>query len=297
MHLIILKINFVFFLLLKSAVSESQIGDSCFLDNSNENGTCKNTYKCTSAYDNAEPIFCNPDGFDWIICCKTVFKTLKSECVVEKTGELGVYKLLEHCPEITKEDKAPVICEHKFCEDLVCCPIKKKTKRMKNVCKNYDEPFQAITTRLEHFNYSCTIKSSNKSGFITKTDYCKSSNDEMVCKYDFCEGWTCCESENFADNLECFREFHENINFIGDSCTDTLTGKFGTCRRSEECPEVSSRFFSNVTFCGYDCCKAFVCCPEVESSHHISKSSKFLSYYFEGCIVTKFLILSVLKIQ
>lgn len=272
--------------MLKSSKCEKRIGDSCSLDSSNENGTGK--YTCTSAYDNDKPTFCNPDGLDEIICCKTGFETLKSECVVQTTGELGVYKLLEHCPEIQKEgNKAPVICDHKFCEDLVCCPVK-KTNRMKNVCKKFDEPFQAITKRLKHFKYSCIIKSSNKKGFITKKDYCKISNDEMICKYDFCEGWTCCEKENFIENLECLREFDPSIKFIGDSCTDLISGKDGTCRLSEECPEVHNRAFKNATICGYDCCKAFICCPEVESSHHISKSSKVLILFW-NCVVTKIL--------
>lgn len=296
MHLIILKINFVFLLLLKFTLCDKKIGDSCSLKNSKENkGICKYINNCTSALDNEKPISCNPDILDQIICCQSTesgFEIIKSECIVETTGEIGAHKLLEHCPtiqrDIKKGYKAPVICDEKFCEDLVCCPINNNTNRLKNICKNYDEPFQVITTRLEHFNFSCAIKNSNKKGFITKKEYCKSSSDQKICKYDFCEGWTCCASENFIKNQECVQEFHSNIKYIGDSCTDLLSGTDGTCRLHNQCPQVIGRAFSNITVCGYDCCELFFCCPEI-NSHQKSESSNFV-YYFWVCVTTKYIL-------
>lgn len=92
-------------------------------------------------------------GFDKIICgpesqpfnllqlsskdSETVeYEKLTSECVVDKTGEIGVHKLLEHCPWMQKEIengyRAPVICDKEFCNDLVCCPIERNSSSKKN---------------------------------------------------------------------------------------------------------------------------------------------------------------------
>lgn len=294
-------------MLLKFTLCDKRIGASCSIENSTEKGICKSFHDCPSENEvNDKPTFCNAGGFDRIICCsqtkkytETGFKIFKSDCYVN--GEVGVHKLVEHCPKIQKEIengfKPPVICEENFCTDLVCCPIDKETNRLKNVCKDVDDPFEAIRTRLQHFNYSCTIENSDKKGFITNKQFCKTSTDQKVCIYDFCEGWTCCENEHFTENPECNRYFHANIKFIGNSCTDELSETTGTCRLIDHCPEVNGRALRNLTICGYDCCTPFVCCPMLIDSHPVSKSSNFdILNYFCTLYSKHTLYFSVLKI-
>lgn len=125
-----------------------EIGDSCSLKpNSNSTGVCQLALNCKIGYRNVKPILCGFKGLNAIVCCPQIssslpknytengYEKLTTNCVVSKTGEMGVHKLLEHCPVIQQEIRnginPPVICEAEFCKDLVCCPIDQMTTRKK----------------------------------------------------------------------------------------------------------------------------------------------------------------------
>lgn len=80
---------------------------------------------CAVGFEYLPPITYYPPNSD--------FKTITSECVVDKTGESGIHKLLEHCQWMQKEIqngyKPPTICDNDFCNDLVCCPIERDSNR------------------------------------------------------------------------------------------------------------------------------------------------------------------------
>lgn len=125
-----------------------EIGDSCSLrPNSNTTGVCQLASNCKIGYRNVKPILCGFKGLNSVVCCPQIsltpsknytengYEKLTVNCVVSKTGEIGVHKLLEHCPVVQQEIRngiyPPVLCEAEFCKDLVCCPIDAMTTRKK----------------------------------------------------------------------------------------------------------------------------------------------------------------------
>lgn len=137
------------------------VGNSCIVNTTSENGTCKLVDDCELLVD-AKSNLCDASK----VCCpikKQVFVErvemeedpqvlqdylnsltnitipaneyirLAIECVVKKTGEPGVHRILEHCPALQREVangmEIPIICEEEFCRDLVCCPKEKGTNR------------------------------------------------------------------------------------------------------------------------------------------------------------------------
>lgn len=126
-----------------------EIGDSCSLKpNSNSTGICQLASNCKKGYRNVKPILCGFKGLSAVVCCPQIssspsknytengYEKLSVNCVVRRTGEMGVHKLLEHCPIIQQEIRygiiPPVLCDPEFCKDLVCCPIDKLTTRKRN---------------------------------------------------------------------------------------------------------------------------------------------------------------------
>lgn len=155
-----------------------EIGDTCSLrPNSNSTGVCKLSSNCKVGFHNVRPILCGFKGLNAIVCCPIIspthsknytqngYEKLNKNCVVSKTGEIGLHKLLEHCPFIQQEIRngilPPVLCEAEFCKDLVCCPMDQITTRKKNgkqiifkqiffnefiflVCRQYDNPLKSF---------------------------------------------------------------------------------------------------------------------------------------------------------
>lgn len=139
------------------------IGTSCVVNTTSEKGMCKFVIDCDLLLD-AKSNFCESSVSKSIVCCplkKEVFVKpaeevvspekyeeylsrltilpnsdyirLTIDCIVNKTGEPGLYRILEQCPELQKDIvngiEVPIICEEDFCRDLVCCPITKDINR------------------------------------------------------------------------------------------------------------------------------------------------------------------------
>lgn len=127
------------------------IGETCIVNTTSENGLCKLVEDCEQLL-NAKSNLCGTSNLKSVVCCPNkkeivqkkvkplpVFKAnadyeeFPKECIVTKTGEKGIHKMLEHCPAIQQEIKdgieQPIICEEDFCRDIVCCPIDKSSTR------------------------------------------------------------------------------------------------------------------------------------------------------------------------
>lgn len=135
------------------------VGSSCLVNTTSEKGMCRLIDDCELLLD-AKSNLCNPGVSSNIVCCPlkkeivveekidnedeeslddylnnltnitipvSEYLRLPIECVVNKTGESGLHRLLEHCPalqrDITNGIEVPIICEEEFCRDLVCCPL------------------------------------------------------------------------------------------------------------------------------------------------------------------------------
>lgn len=200
-------------------------------------------------------------------------------CIVEKTQEEGVHRLLEACQTIIKDlirgEPFPRICEEgTFCSDLVCCP------------KNNEFSIPFLITFRESIQYKGC---SGEDGVTQLLDVCvkrKRINEETkLCKFDICGEFVCCNStyeepitilediniKKFDDppsNWQTCKN-HKNIydGVIGEPCTMKATGEAGTCRDKAQCP-----FYSNmddkskyIQLCGSDFCIVdMVCCPQID---------------------------------
>lgn len=129
-------------------------------------------------------------------------------CKIPGTDISGIYKRKSECPENTIEHKA---CRFDFCENFVCCPIKKKVapvyKAVEGKCL-----FESVEERLtETVGDSCKTGVFDKPGtcrpyfqcssikHLYNLDTCTFSNitsfaEVPICGYDDCgTPFVCCE--------------------------------------------------------------------------------------------------------
>lgn len=145
----------------KPEVDNKIVSTSCIVNTTSENGICKLVDDCELLLD-VKSNLCDAR----MVCCPTKkeifvergdmeedpqalqdyldsltnitepaseYIRLELKCVVKKTGEPGLHRILEHCPALQRDVanglEIPIICEEEFCRDLVCCPIEKGTDR------------------------------------------------------------------------------------------------------------------------------------------------------------------------
>lgn len=120
-------------------IKESEIAGVCLLDTD-----CEFYFHEYKYLNGPKPQICGYRGLSSVVCCPENL-TIKSskftetknrtECLVEETGENGVYKILEHCKTLSQFEKrrksVTNVCDDQICRDLVCCPIR-ATHRWKN---------------------------------------------------------------------------------------------------------------------------------------------------------------------
>lgn len=155
--IIILILNIVF---IKSL--ELELNDKCTITESGESGICLLDRDCEflfKAYrmnNGPKPQICGFDGLSSIVCCPTSFPRTSRiietpidkhefpECIVQNTGENGVFKMLEHCNTLSRQERSAKtrnkVCEDPICSDLICCPIRnlhKKKQSYNQINSNY----------------------------------------------------------------------------------------------------------------------------------------------------------------
>lgn len=132
-------------------INSRKIGDSCFVEKSNENGICEFAEKCMSAFDkpDQQPSYCGFVDFIPVVCCpveeQNVEVTMEPEiigdsCIVNTTSEDGIFKLNNECETLL--NAVYTFCGNMHFSSIVCCPLKKEHKgepAQRDVDNNYIE--------------------------------------------------------------------------------------------------------------------------------------------------------------
>lgn len=146
---IILTLN----ILVLITCSELELNDQCIIEETGQEGICLLDHDCLFIFKSyrynigPKPQICGFEGLSSIVCCPTSERTSKlveppvekSECVVQTTGEKGVFKMLEHCNTLTRQERSAKsrnkICEDPICSDLICCPVRDLHKKKQSYTK------------------------------------------------------------------------------------------------------------------------------------------------------------------
>lgn len=127
---------------------EMELNDRCTIKESGDSGIClldKDCifiFKAYRANTGPKPQICGFEGLSSIVCCPSDYPRSsrvieppvgEPECIVQNTGENGVFKMLEHCNTLTLQERSAKtrskVCEDPICSDLICCPIRNLHKK------------------------------------------------------------------------------------------------------------------------------------------------------------------------
>lgn len=129
-----------------------ELNDNCTIADTGEEGICLLDHDCLFVFKSyrynlgPKPQICGFEGLSSIVCCPTPTRASKlmegretpdkPECIVQTTGENGVFKMLEHCNTLTRQERSAKtrnkVCEDPICSDLICCPVRSLHKKKKS---------------------------------------------------------------------------------------------------------------------------------------------------------------------